>query len=157
MLEFFNPQYLFVFAGLVIVWLSGVTFFLYKSVSHYNRLVKGKDKKSLSELLEKILEESDIAKKEIEDLKKKIKQIEDHALSHIHKIGLIRFNPFKDIGGKQSFVLSLLDAENSGVVVTSLHGRQETRWYVKMVKRGQGVNYELSKEEIEAVKKAGQI
>lgn len=153
----FNLQLFFVLAFIVIIWLLGVTFFLYKSVSHYNRLVKGKDKKTLTELLEKILKESDATKEEIEDLKKKVNQIEDQALTHIHKIGLVKFNPFKDIGGKQSFILSLLDGKDSGVVITSLHGRQETRWYVKMIKEGKGVNYELSKEEIEAIKKAGKI
>ena len=45
----------------------------------------------------------------------------------IQKINLLRFNPFDDVGGDQSFVLTLLDKDNSGVLLTSLHHRSFTR------------------------------
>jgi len=46
------------------------------------------------------------------------------------KIAIVRFNPFGDTGGDQSFVLAVLDAHNSGYVLTSIHGREGTRVYV---------------------------
>lgn len=146
-------QILSVLFYLIILWLLGVSFFLYKTVSHYNHLVKGEDKKNLKELLDEILKAVGSFKKEIEDLETKTLKLEKDSLLHIQKIGLLKFNPFKDIGGEQSFILSLLDKEDNGVVITSLHGRETTRWYVKKVKRGKGVNYQLSKEEVEAIKK----
>ena len=65
----------------------------------------------------------------------------------IEKIKLIRFNPFDDVGGDQSFILVLLNKENSGILLTSLHHRSFTRIYAKPIKNGQGDNITLSKEE----------
>jgi hypothetical protein len=69
------------------------------------------------------------------------------------KIALIRFNPFGDTGGDQSFSLAVLDAHNSGYVLTSIHGRQGTRVYVKPVDFGES-KYSLSDEEQQALKLA---
>lgn len=154
-----NPSFqtLSWFLCFLAVWLLGVSFFLFRSISHYNRLVRGKDKKGLQEILERVLKEIRTSKKEIDALKEKVLGLEENSLLHIQKIGLLKFNPFKDIGGEQSFVLSLLDAKDNGVVITSLHSRETTRFYIKRVKKGKGVNYELSKEEKETIKKASKI
>ena len=72
----------------------------------------------------------------------------------IEKIKLIRFNPFDDVGGDQSFILVLLNKENSGILLTSLHHRSFTRIYAKALKNGQGDNITLSKEEKSAILKA---
>ena len=55
---------------------------------------------------------------------------------HLQKIGFIRYNPFKSTGGDQSFILSLLDDYNNGVVITSFHSRETTRIYAKKIKEG---------------------
>lgn len=80
--------------------------------------------------------------------------LEKESKLHIQKIGLLRFNPFKDTGGDQSFILALVDAQNTGVVISSLHTRTGTRWYAKQVVKGQGTEHELSSEEEKAVKGA---
>lgn len=69
------------------------------------------------------------------------------------KINLTRFNPFDDLGGDQSFILTLLNENNSGAVITSLHNRDLTRIYAKSVKNGEGENSVLSKEEKLAILK----
>jgi len=71
----------------------------------------------------------------------------------IIKVGLIRFNPFKDTGGDQSFVIALLDSKNNGLVLSSLHSREGTRMYTKPIKNGVST-YNLTNEEQEAIKKA---
>jgi len=72
----------------------------------------------------------------------------------IEKMKLIRFNPFDDVGGDQSFILVLLNRENSGLLLTSLHHRSFSRIYAKAIKNGQGDNITLSKEEKSAILKA---
>jgi hypothetical protein len=72
----------------------------------------------------------------------------------LQKVGFVRFNPFSDTGGDQSFCLSVLDDEDSGIVLSSLHSRGQTRVYAKAVKKGKGKDFELSKEELETIKKA---
>lgn len=69
------------------------------------------------------------------------------------KINILRFNPFGDIGGDQSFILTILDQNGSGVALTSLHNRDITRIYAKPIKNGQGDNITLSKEEKLAIVK----
>lgn len=76
------------------------------------------------------------------------------SVSGIHKVGLYRYNPFDDLGGDQSFSLSILDSTNSGVILTSLHHRNFTRIYAKPVKNGQGDTITLSNEEKSAIVKA---
>jgi hypothetical protein len=93
--------------------------------------------KELKENFEKIL-------LELENLKQENK-------FNIQKIGLVRFNPFREVGGNQSFSLALLDANDSGVVITSLYTREESRGYGKPIKNGQS-EYLLSEEEKKAIK-----
>ena len=71
------------------------------------------------------------------------------------KISIVRFNPFGDTGGDQSFVLAVLDALNSGYVLTSIHGREGTRVYVKPIDHGKS-KYPLSEEEKQALTQAAQ-
>lgn len=58
------------------------------------------------------------------------------ALDSRIKMKLVRFNPFDEIGSNQSFILCLLDMDNSGVIITSLHSRDQTRIYAKEIKEG---------------------
>jgi len=72
---------------------------------------------------------------------------------HVQKVGVVRFNPFKDIGGDQSFSIALLDEEDNGLVITSLYGREGNRVYAKPIEGGQS-KYQLSDEEKEAISRA---
>jgi hypothetical protein len=69
------------------------------------------------------------------------------------KVSIVRFNPFGDTGGDQSFSLAVLDAHDSGYVLTSIHGRQGTRVYVKPVDFAKS-KYSLSEEEQQALSQA---
>ncbi len=69
------------------------------------------------------------------------------------KLNITRFNPFDDIGGNQSFILTILDQNNSGAILTSLHNRDSTRLYAKPIINGQGDNVTLSKDEKLAIVK----
>lgn len=69
----------------------------------------------------------------------------------ISKIKLVRFNPFDDVGSNQSFILVLLNNNNSGTLITSLHNRSSTRIYAKTIKDGQPDDIALSKEEKSAI------
>lgn len=69
------------------------------------------------------------------------------------KLGIVRFDALADEGGKLSFTLALLDENNSGVIITSIHGRQQSRSYTKVIKN-QHSEAELSEEETLALKQA---
>lgn len=145
-----------VWAAIIIlfIWLAALTFLFYSLYTHYNKLIKGTDPKNLKEILEDLLETAENNKKNIAFLKIKYDTILEDGKFHIQKIGLSRFNPFKDTGGDQSFILSLLDAKNTGVIISGLYSRAGTRWYAKRVEKGKGVEHELSDEEIKSLTEA---
>ena len=98
-----------------------------------------KEVKSLGDRLEKIVKELAL-----------LQQAKEKALS---KVGTVRFNPFGEIGGDQSFSVALLDNKDSGIVITSHYGKDMQRVYAKPVVEGKS-EYQLSEEEEEAIKKA---
>jgi hypothetical protein len=138
----------------VLIWLLLITFFTWRTSAHYNRLTKGISERSLKNVLEKLLRDVDFQKKETEQLKEFTVKLDKDGQLHIQKLGLIRFNPFKDTGGDQSFVLSLLDGSDTGVIISGLYSRAGTRWYAKKVLDGKGVEHDLSEEEKRSVKEA---
>jgi hypothetical protein len=123
-------------------------------VSHYNNLIKGSSSKTLKSVLDELLSQVSIQKKDLDLLRNRCDKIEKDNLFHIQKIGLLRFNPFKDTGGDQSFIVAFLDANNTGVLVSGLYSRSGTRWYTKRVIEGKGVEHDLSEEERQAIKEA---
>jgi hypothetical protein len=84
----------------------------------------------------------------------RLRQLEAGARHMVQRVGIVRFNPFEDTGGDQSFVVALLDAESNGVVLTSLHARAGTRVYLRTVIGGR-CDVTLSAEEVEALRQAG--
>ncbi|MGI8967488.1 MAG: DUF4446 family protein [Chloroflexota bacterium] len=73
--------------------------------------------------------------------------------SVVRHVGLVRFSPFHDTGGDQSFALAVLDGGSSGVIVTGLHSRHDSRLYVKPIEAGSSA-YSLTPEEREAIQRA---
>jgi hypothetical protein len=71
----------------------------------------------------------------------------------VRNVGLVRYDAFEDVGGRLSFSCALLDDFSSGVVVTSINGRHDTRVYAKPVSEGRS-SYSLSIEEEEAIRQA---
>ncbi len=137
-----------------LIWLGGITIFALRLSAHYNHLFKETNKRTLQAVMETLLQDLDVAKKDIEMLKEKCDTIIEDGRFHIQKIGLLRFNPFKDTGGDQSFILSFVDRNDTGVVISGLYSRTGTRWYAKKIINGHGVEHELSEEEKQAVKEA---
>lgn len=147
-------------AGAVIV---AVALLIWNVFLHLNvsRIKKNQQQlflgKSGADLEKTILEHGKNLKeldRDIQDLYGISNQIHGLAKKSIHKVGVVRFNPFKDLGGNQSFSIALLDGENSGVVFSALHTREGSRTYAKPVEKGKAVKYPLTKEEQEAIEKA---
>lgn len=133
---------------ILLFWLRSVT-------KHYNSLTKGIDQKTLMNALQGI--QSAIAQHErVQGVtKNELQKIKSDGQLHIQHVTLKRFNPFGDTGGDQSFILALLDGNKDGVVITSLHSRENTRFYVKSVKGGVGIDHPLSDEEQKIINRKG--
>lgn len=124
-------------------------------LSHYNKLTKGLTDQSFKSVLDNLMKDITVSKKDIDYLKAYCDKMEKDGLLHVQRIGFLRFNPFKDTGGDQSFILSLCDGKDTGVVISSLYSRSGTRWYTKRVINGKGIEHDLSDEEKKVLKEAG--
>lgn len=146
------PIYLALF--IFFVWLVGISYFLLQTVSHYKNIIRFTNKQNLKEAIDQLLENQKGDRIALQELNRYVQQLSVESKLHIQKIGILRFNPFADTGGEQSFILAILDGTNSGVVITSLQNRGTTRWYVKNVGMGKGIDFQLSEEEENAIHKA---
>ncbi|MDD4358793.1 MAG: DUF4446 family protein [Candidatus Pacebacteria bacterium] len=89
----------------------------------------------------------------IDKLEKIVKQNEERSLDSFTKFSVLRFNPFSNMGGDQSFTLALLNEKNNGFILTSLYGRDGARLFTKPINNGMS-EYQLLEEEKNILKKA---
>jgi hypothetical protein len=107
----------------------------------------------VDEILDRQLRRIDGLTERVDALNKLHHELEDLSQRTIQKVAVIRYNPFADTGGDQSFAIALLDSLGNGVVLSSLHSRTDTRVFAKPVQSGRS-RYQLSDEERDAIKKA---
>lgn len=138
----------------LVVWVALLSIYLAKTIGHYRRLTKGENDLDLGKVLEKIVARGDLQTKQITQIIAELDKSKKRELANFQKHALIRFNPFEEAGGDQSFVVALLDGNNNGVVISSLHSRGGTRVYAKQVVGAKHATHQFSKEEKEAVEKA---
>jgi len=112
-----------------------------------------KGDKDLGEILTTQIKGLEDQGKNIEKIYSEIEKLQKISATCFQKVGVIRFNPFQEVGGDQSFSVVLLDAKNNGFVITGLYTREGNRIFAKPIENGQS-KYLLSGEEKEALKKA---
>lgn len=142
---------IYVVISIIFAWLVVLTGILFKTKAHYNNLISKTRKNNIDEILDELLNRDKQTKQELEIVKKELKIEMEKSLLHFQKVGLIRFNPFERSGGDKSFVISLLNYENSGIVINFIHTRDGLRVYSKKIKNGKGEEFELSEEEKKAI------
>jgi Protein of unknown function (DUF4446) len=116
-------------------------------------LTRGGDESSLEDVLGSHLDRVREVVREVEGVSARTTTVERDLVRSFSRIGLVRFNPFEDTGGNQSFALAMLDGKGDGFVVSSLHARAGTRLYAKAVSAGTS-DAALSDEEGEALRQA---
>ena len=92
-------------------------------------------------------------KHETEKLGQSLEVMKTNSLRSVQKIGIVRFNPFSDSGGDQSFAIVLLDGHDNGLVVSSIYSQGRPLVYAKPIEKGNS-RYPLSGEERKALEKA---
>jgi len=122
----------------------------------YRALMRGSSSMggiSLGELVSGQGERLEQTRSDLTALQKRVTDMDVLVTRSVQHVALVRYNPFQDTGGDQSFALALLDKRGDGVVVSSLHSRTMTRYYAKPVKGGTSA-LSLSEEEVQAVQQA---
>lgn len=141
------PYYFLVFFTLWIFVLTGFVSWIFLFLRGLTREVK---KNNLVEVLKTILYREKLNTESIKKIEKELSNLDEKGQLHIQKVGLVRFNPFSEMGGDHSFSLAILDGKDSGFILTGLHTRERTRVYTKEIKRGKSA-IELASEERKAL------
>ena len=118
-----------------------------------NMLTRGADGASLEGVLDAHLELVHQVSEDLDEVTARTTTLEAASRHHLGRVGLVRFNPFPDTGGNQSFALAMLDESEDGFIVSSLHSRTGTRIYAKAIAAGK-TDTTLSAEEAEAIDQA---
>ena len=140
------PVYYYII-GILFFWCFFLTVIIFYTLRGSREAIKLSNKGKLLEIIEKTLNQEKDNALGLEKLNISFQNYVQESKSFINKISLLRYNPFGDTGGDQSFVLGLFDQHKNGFILTSLHSRTGTRWYAKQIKQGQSIDYALSKEE----------
>ncbi len=146
------PDWLLLFVVLLI-WLIGLTFFIWQQNNFLKSLFPKNNERDIRRKFEEVLRQVISFEQDIDKIKDKLSDIETVGLRHVQKVELLRYNPYDDTGGDQSFTLVLLDKKGDGVVLTSLHARSGTRVFAKPIKEGKSLKHRLSEEEQAIVEK----
>ncbi|NTU74294.1 DUF4446 family protein [Candidatus Roizmanbacteria bacterium] len=145
---------LYVIFGL---WLVTVSYFLWRTRSHYQRLAGHTQAGSLEKILNSIVDIQEINKNDILTIKKELLTQRDDSRTHFQKMGFMRFSPFGRGGGEQSFVMALLNDHDDGVILNFLYTHDGVRVYPKQIKHGEGDGCTLSVEELSVIKKSSRF
>ncbi|WP_061996618.1 DUF4446 family protein [Clostridium sp. ATCC 25772] len=112
----------------------------------YRRLMRGSNNKNLEELILKYLDTIDEVKNNNNEIKEICKNTQVLTNNCIQKFSIIRYKAFEDVGSDLSYSIAFLDANNDGVLLTSIYGRNESTTYAKPIDKGIS-RYDLSEEE----------
>ncbi len=157
--DFFSANALYFWCGLaavvvlVVLWVIAVQIRLNGVVSSHNRLVGGVDEGNLEDALGRQIAYILETKSKVAGLQGDLSRVGEALQLAVQRVGLVRFNPFDDTGGDQSFALALLDARGDGIVLSSLFARRETRIFAKPIQAGTSTHL-LTAEEQKAIELA---
>jgi hypothetical protein len=119
----------------------------------FRSITRGAEGASLEAVLHAHLDRLASVAGDLDEVRARMATVEAGGRRALSRVGLVRFNPFEDTGGNQSFALALLDADGNGWVLSSLHARGGTRVYAKAVANGRSET-SLSEEETAAIRQA---
>ena len=160
MIELYDAYAPYLWAGLaavvalLLIWILALQVKLGRAVRRYDRVTRGVDGGTLQQILEKEIWRIQEATEKADALETRYLDLAAGLRRCVQRIGVVRFNPFQDTGGNQSFSIALLDAKGDGVVLTGMYGRNDTRFYAKPV-QANGSKHDLSPEEQQAIQMAG--
>jgi hypothetical protein len=136
-----------------LAWAGWLQARLGKVDAEYKALVAGTDGGALEQVLHDHIAQVRATAHRLEELEALAHQTDLASRRSLQWLGVLRFNPFDEVGGDQSFALALVDGYGNGVVVSSLHMRDMTRVYAKPLKKWEAEHH-LTDEEKQAIANA---
>ena len=142
---------------LVIIVFVAITFLqnlkIKRLMNRYESFMNGKDAENLADAIEENFKQMNEIQKDYEETKGDIEETLQELKSTFHKMGIVKYDAFKEMGGNLSFTLCLLDDMNTGFILNTMHGRDSSYTYIKEIIKGEAYAT-LGEEEKEALEKA---
>jgi hypothetical protein len=158
--DFFNSNIVYFCLGLLLFSLVLLIFLIVLSVKQkklnikYKKFMSGSNGENLEEQILSRFSDIDNLKADSKNMNEEIEKIKENLLITYQKIGVMKYDAFKEMGGKLSFVLALLDKNNNGILLNSVHSSREGCYtYLKEIIKGESF-LELSEEEKKALEQA---
>ena len=153
----FDPAFLIIGLAvltLVCMIITLVCFTQYRKLyRRYDIFMRGKDAEPLEDTILDLLDETAVLQTSDRESRDQLKSLTRQVRASYQKIGIVKYNAFKGMGGNLSFVIALLDDNNSGFILNSVHSREGCYLYMKDVEKG-STDVLLGAEEKEALEMA---
>lgn len=144
-----NVLVMFLFVGFIALLINN-----FKLNKKYKTFMKKLGKgKNIEEDLERFMQKIYKVENQNVEILDFCKNLDEDISKCIQKVGVVRYNAFKDTGSDLSFTVALLDEKNDGVVFNGIYSREMSNIYAKPVNNGNST-YTLSEQEIEAIERA---
>lgn len=122
-------------------------------MNRYEKFMKGKNAENLSAPIEENFQQVETLERAYEKNEEMFQSTLHNITSTFHKLGIVKYDAFKEMGGNLSFALCLLDDSNTGFILNTMHGRDSSYTYIKEIIKGEAYAT-LGEEEKEALDKA---
>jgi hypothetical protein len=139
-------------AALILVTII-LSYNIYSLSARIKKLTTGTNGKNLEDVIYKLMEDHSIHQNRMESMEQTAGRLDTEMKSAPRGVATVRYNAFADVGGKQSFATAILSEDGNGVVISSMYSRERVNVYAKPITNFSS-EYELSKEEIQALKEA---
>ena len=141
----FQNQF-YILSALFLIGAAVTGWFIFDIKKKIKILFGGKETEKEEEFVKDIVRRLTKTETKLEEIEPRLKIVEAISQISIQKTGFLRFNPFQDTGGDQSFIIALLDRGNNGIIISSLYTREGVRVYAKEINNGKPKQH-LSDEE----------
>ena len=152
-------DYSYIFIGLAVISMILLVLVIIQMIQisnlkkKYKKFMGGKDSRSFEELLGKIVEDNRTILELSDDNRREIRNINKELENSFNKVGIIKYDAFKQMGGMLSFSIALLNEKDNGFILNSVHSTEGCYTYIKEVTAGI-CEMDLSNEEKEALSRA---
>lgn len=142
-----------IFLILILMYMLKLSMKMTRFLNKYKTFMRGQDGVSLEKSFIRSFNELDKLIESTKNHKEEIRRIKEIQGITLNKTAIVKYDAFKEMGGKLSFVLAMLDAENNGFVLNAIHSREGCYTYIKEIVKGESYIV-LGEEEKEALRKA---
>lgn len=144
---------LMIILGLLVLAIVVLAIFVFRATTRVNRLLQGKDAQSLEQSFEYLIEEVKRMNDNQIITEKTLHNFNNRIRKSLTGFKTIRFNPFPESGGNQSFAIAFVNEEGDGLIISSLYSRERTSVFAKPISKFK-YEYELTAEEKKALDEA---